>query len=328
MANVAVVGSGIAGLTVANFLSANHDVTVYEKSNGYGGRLATRYYDEFEFDPGVQFFTAQTEAFRQFIQPMLEQNVIQRWDAQFVEFTGSKITGRRDWQTIHPHYVGVPRMNAVGKFLAKDLNVSLNTQIDSIEKTNEGHWQLVDSEQVVVSEVDWVIVTAPAQQSLQLLPKDFPNRQVISDIKMLGCFALMLGFEQPFPNEWDAALVRDADISWISANHTKPGRKVAFCLLAQANNSWAEAHMEEPLENIQQHLMSEVERVTQLPVNEAVIQKVHRWRYANVGKQNGYDYHLDTDLKIAACGDWCIHGRVESAFLSAYGLAHELLKLV
>jgi predicted NAD/FAD-dependent oxidoreductase len=43
MLNIAVIGSGLAGLTAARQLQhAGHHVTVYEKAMGVSGRMSTR----------------------------------------------------------------------------------------------------------------------------------------------------------------------------------------------------------------------------------------------------------------------------------------------
>lgn len=39
---------------------------------------------------------------------------------------------------------------------------------------------------------------------------------------------------------------------------------------------------------------------------------------------NNHGYFLDKTLSLGACGDWCIDGHVESAYLSALSLANEL----
>lgn len=54
---VAVVGAGIAGITAARTLAqAGWQVTVFEKSRGAGGRMATRRTAFGGFDHGAQFF--------------------------------------------------------------------------------------------------------------------------------------------------------------------------------------------------------------------------------------------------------------------------------
>jgi predicted NAD/FAD-dependent oxidoreductase len=82
---IAVVGAGLPGLVAARQLQAFADVTVFEKSRGAGGRMATRYAGEFKFDHGAQFFTARTTAFRDFLEPLLSEGVIADWPARFAE---------------------------------------------------------------------------------------------------------------------------------------------------------------------------------------------------------------------------------------------------
>ena len=51
--SIAIVGSGIAGTTLARLLtddSPSTEVTIFEKSRGVGGRMATRYSEQLEFD--------------------------------------------------------------------------------------------------------------------------------------------------------------------------------------------------------------------------------------------------------------------------------------
>ena len=43
---------------------------------------------------------------------------------------------------------------------------------------------------------------------------------------------------------------------------------------------------------------------------------------------NTAKYFLDPDLKLAACGDWCLGGRIEGAFTSAYNLVNTMKECV
>ena len=71
MTDVAVIGAGLAGCTAARHLSEIANIKVYEKSKRSGGRIATRFSCEHQFDHGAQFFTARSSAFKDFLAPLV-----------------------------------------------------------------------------------------------------------------------------------------------------------------------------------------------------------------------------------------------------------------
>lgn len=317
---IAIIGAGLSGLVLAHQLKNRADVTLFEKSRSVGGRLATRYADPYQFDHGAQFYLVKTDAFQNFLQPLIEQGIVENWCADFVEITGTKITGNRKWDESPAHYVSAPKMNALGNHLAQGLNIKLQTQVQPIAPI-ENHWHLTDDKGESLGEFDWVISTAPAEQSAALLPESFAHYERVKNTKMQGCYALMLGYKQPLVLPWQAALVKQADLSWVSVNSSKPKRDIGYSLQALATNNWADEHMEDDVESVQAHMLAELAKVTGVAVDHADHIALHRWRYANVKKQSGEPSLIDPKSQLGACGDWCIQGRVESAFTSAMHLA-------
>jgi len=175
---------------------------------------------------------------------MIENGVVGAWDAHFVEFKDREIIQRLKWDENYPHYVGVPGMNAIAKYLSHDLRITLGTRVQSIHKDN-GKWYLEDDQGNARGKYDWVILAIPAQQASELIPTSIPFYSKISTVKMRGCFSLMLGFEQALPLKFDAALVHGEDISWISVNSSKPARNEPFCLLVHSTNQWADEHIDD-----------------------------------------------------------------------------------
>ncbi len=320
---IAVIGAGLSGLVAARSLQQDHDVTVFEKSRGVGGRMATRYQDGFEFDHGAQFFTARSAEFQDFLQPLLQRGVFASWRARFAELDRGAITATRAWGADYPHFVGVPGMNAVGKFLDEGLSVCRNTRVAQLESYKKG-WQLRDDGGSDLGRFDWVILALPAAQTRALAPADSNLRDVCDSAAMKSCFAVMLGFEEPLQLPWDAALVRDADISWVSVNSSKPGRPDAFTLVVHSTNAYADAHIDNDIEAVKSHLLAEIFEIVGGKSGSAVFQQLQRWRYANADRRDGPGFFIDEDLRLAACGDWFIRGRVEAAFSSAFSLTQLL----
>jgi predicted NAD/FAD-dependent oxidoreductase len=323
MTKIAIAGAGLAGLTLAQSLRDHAEVTVFEKARGVGGRMATRYADPWQFDHGAQFFTALTEPFQNFLAPLIDARIVMRWDARFAEFIGAEQTAHWQWEATRPHYVGAPKMNALAKHLADGLDIRLATRIGSVGR-NGDYWTLADGDGESLGAFDWLVSTAPAPQSAALLPPEFAHHAAISGAEMRACFALMLGFDVPLPFDWDAAHVGEADISWMSVNSAKPERDTAPSLLVHSTNAWADAHANDDHDAVKAHLLSEASRISGHDLSGASHIAVHRWLYANLPKREGPAALIDPSTQLAACGDWCIQGRVEAAFTSAMALATEL----
>lgn len=323
MTRLAVIGAGLSGLVVARQLQTIADVTVFEKSRGAGGRMATRYAGDFEFDHGAQFFTARTAAFQAFLRPLIEEGVVADWPAQFAEFDRSNMTTTRSWSNEYPHYVGVPRMNSIGKALSAGLNITFDTMITEITRSSDG-WTLSDHAGTQSEPFDWLVLALPSAQTATLA-KAFPDLfAYCGERSMLGCFALMLGFAEPIDLPWQAAMVRNADVSWISVNSSKPGRKSPFALVVHSTNRWAEAHLDDDFDVVLRHMLDEASQIAGRDLRRAGHRQLHRWRYANIAGQPGPTYFVNDDKNIVACGDWCVRGRIEAAFVSANDLSEAL----
>jgi renalase len=326
MQKIAIIGAGLTGLTLAHELQKICNITVFEKARGVGGRMATRYIDGYEFDHGAQYFTARTGLFQQLIQMIIEKNVITRWDARFAEIDHNQVVREVVWNAANPHYVAMPRMNALCKFLARNLDLRFKTKVKTIKPGYT--WQLLDEHDVDLGSYDWVIVTAPAEQTTQLMPGSFKFRDDINAINMHSCYSLMLGVDADPGFTFDAALVTNADISWITVNSTKPGRPTLPTILVHSSNEWADKHLEQDLNTVTDHLCTELKRVTGFDSRQAKLLLVHLWRYANIDKQVHADGFIDAEQKLVACGDWCIKASVESAFLVGSRVAQQMLKII
>ena len=119
-------------------------------------------------------------------------------------------------------------------------------------------------------------------------------------------------------------MVKNSPIGWIASNTSKPARPPMPALVAHSTNEWAEAHIEDDPGQVESTLEDEVRQLLALPADSIEHASLHRWLYANVGRAGGKPFCFDPAMRLAACGDWCIDGRVEAAFDSARQLAMRL----
>ena len=75
-------------------------------------------------------------------------------------------------------------------------------------------------------------------------------------------------------------------------------------------------------------LSNELKNLTGIDITSAKHCELFRWQYANIAVPLGLDCLFDPEAQLAACGDWCIKGRVEGAFKSADALAARLFTVL
>jgi renalase len=322
--NVAVVGAGIAGLRAAALLAPHARVVVFEKSRGFGGRLATRRAGVFSFDHGAPYFRARDPEFVTYVADLAARGIVAPWRARFAEIDGTQIDLRATWDEAVAHYVGVPGMSAVGRHMAQGLDVRLETRIVATHADGAG-WRLESEGGERRGPFDALVLALPAPQALALLPPDSPLTDSARAARMQGCFALMLGYERALATPFDAALVRGSPLSWISVGQSKPGRDAAPALVALSANEWADAHIEDDPEAVRETLLAALASVLSEGVRAASHSALHCWRYANAGRARAPLAALDAPRRLAVCGDWLVQGRVETAFLSGSVAARDVL---
>ncbi|OYY81101.1 MAG: hypothetical protein B7Y34_04835 [Methylophilales bacterium 16-45-9] len=89
MKKVAIIGAGLSGLTLAQQIVDIAEVTIFEKFHQVSGRMAAREHLPFVFDHGAQFFTVKYPEFADVIHHLKEANVVDSWEARFVEVDGT-----------------------------------------------------------------------------------------------------------------------------------------------------------------------------------------------------------------------------------------------
>lgn len=325
--NIAIIGAGISGLILANELKEIGKITIFEKARGVGGRMASRSFENFTFDFGAQFFTAKTPEFKSFVNDLIDKKIVEKWQANFVEIDDNIITYKRMWNSANEHFIASPKMNSMAKYLAKQLENSveiiLQKKISKIKKIKK-LISLFDDEENLCGKFDLLILTIPSDQAIELLPNNFSYFEQLATKKMSPCFAVMLGLKSKPKLDWDCAYLKNSKLSWIAFESSKPSRSNVQSLTLLSRNSWANENLERDLQEIKNELIAEFEYATNLKITDILHSDIHRWKYANIEKQKGEKFIYDEKNSIALASDYFIQGRIECAFQSAMALAFKL----
>ncbi len=314
---IAIIGAGLAGIAAARELTSLGDVRVFEKSRGPGGRMSSRRADPFQFNHGAQFFTARSKAFNSLIEQAEQLGVVSQWQPKLVTLDPNAESFKRSW--FEPHFVPNNGMNALAKFLGAELNLSTRCEITQLIR-KDNCWTLIEANGAQYGPFDWVLSSAPAAQTMTLLPPTFSGFSALNSVKFSSCFALMLGFTQTVDFGFEAAVIKNSSLSWATTA-VNSGRST---LLAHSDNSWADENLEANSEWVQQKLLSELSRVAPKQLPAAAHVALHRWRFARCESPLTETHLLDKELGLGVCGDWCGGNRVEDAFTSGMSLAKQL----
>ena len=158
---VAIIGAGLAGLAAARSLQNNGiNVTLFDKSRGPGGRMATRRVDELAFDHGAQYFTVRDDRFRRQVDSWLQEGVVQEWQGSIGT---AKYGTVQEKHVSTSRYVGTPRMSAITRSMSVSLDIKFQTRI--IESHFDGNlWEVTDENQITYNNYDALIITTPPAQ--------------------------------------------------------------------------------------------------------------------------------------------------------------------
>lgn len=342
--HIAVIGAGIAGITCARTLvQAGHQVTVFEKSSGAGGRMATRDTEFGGFDHGTQYFTVRDRRFEQALATV--PGMVRPWSANTVRILDE--AGRVVASSLPPkeaHWVPKPGMNALVRQWAEPLAAAgrlvLDTEVSRIEtdRVRPGAWQLQTEGPGtggrVHSGFDSVVLAIPSGQAHALLLSSQQGKTLMPEmagVNVAPCWTLMLAFPQALqPNlthlgpHWNAARSTHHRIAWLARESSKPGRGPIERWTVQASPDWSQRHLEDDAERVKAKLLRAFTEVTGIRA-EPPHAVVHRWRYAQTTDPLGKTHLWDAKSGLGACGDWCLGHRVEDGFVSGLEMALELV---
>ena len=327
MQKFAVIGAGITGITLANLLQKKVNLTVFEKSRGVGGRMATRRAEPYQFNHGTQYFKIENKEFKDFLQPLMLNKIIKPLETNYVEILNKKVIKRTKIYN-QKYYTADTNMNSVVKYLINNnFFIKLLCKIEKTIKKND-KWFIIDSENLSYGPYDWLFITIPSNQAIEILNNDFKFLDIIKKLKMRSCFSLMLGFDKIKEFDFDTALFLEEDIQWLSISKKILEKKEYYNLLINSSYNFAEQNINGSKDRISGYLLKQVSDILKCELNDYKHKALHFWKYAMSENNNNLGSLLDEDLKIIVCGDWCMNGKVEGGFLSAKDAVNKLLKYI
>lgn len=316
--NVAIVGSGVAGVHAAQQLAAKGiQVSVFDKSRGTGGRVASCRLGDRIVDLGAPLIQAESRPFADWLQALGAQY----WKPVGGDFT---LAPRR----MSAGWVGSPSLSALTRGVVENsegIRLFSNTRVGVVWPDREGVL-LRDTDGESLGYFDAALIATPAPQAAALLDAvhRFQQRAERADVEPVWTLVVELSGRPEHLRGLDVLEGDHPVFRRIVRDSSKPDR-VGECWVLEARSDWSCKQLNATGEQVARSLIAEFEKVAGENI-QPLQQRSHRWLYARARPQADSPAALwDAYNSIGACGDWLLGGTVEGAWMSAEALVNQML---
>jgi len=274
------------------------------------------------FDSGAQFMTTRDLVFRERVETWLAKGEVMPW------FPGPMKNMR---------YVGTHGMNTVPNRVGESLKISFSERVIKVAFKNK-KWTVTaqphDSKEKKTYKADWLILTAPVPQSMELLDKsgielDYDEEEELRRITYARCMTVMAQLNGPsgVPNPGAMDLNHDY-LRWIGDNSLKGISAIEGSITIHSSIKFAKVFWERSEDDFVNAMVSAAKPFIKSDVIEAT---GHRWKFSDpyrIYKEKQpfrKPYFMDESLQLGMAGDGFNGPRIESAALSGMELASAIL---
>lgn len=330
--HVAVIGCGLAGIAAAETLIRQGvEVTVYDKGQNPGGRLAVRDLKlpstpgAIEIvDIGAAYFTVSDDDFSARVFDWQERGLARAWfdTCTVVDDDGwrrapgpTRFAATRGQRSLVADLVEV--LQAVPRF-----HLRLDTAVEKLSLGNG----IVD---VDGYDYDAVLLAMPDAQASRIVGADAPEsirRTLATDAWQPVISHVMVFGERSWPDDDFWFTNNSATFASIADNGRRRGTG-APVLVAHSTPSFATEHAQasDLAASALTTGVCEILGIDERPAHTLT----HRWGLAHPAAPRAEPYLWDADARIAVCGDgWHGKPRMEGAFLSGKAAALEVLAAI
>ena len=317
MKDFCVIGSGIAGSTIANLLAKKYSVEIFDKARGPGGRASNRRYkDNLSFDHGLQYISPKSNNFKKFILDLKKKNIVKEWPGQHLDFNFEKTDNL-------VKYIGTKGNNDICKSLIKNIKTNYLSEVISINFTSN-FWTITlkNKEKVFFKKV---ILTCPFPQ-LKKLSSKYLNKKILNlNLKMMPNITLMAAYKNYQKIPISSIKFDDDIIAWASNENTKKRFTSNLTLWTiQTNIKYSKKVINLYKYNkkkYQLEIQKKFENLTGFKNDKIVDTSIHGWKYAYSNQPTAsIKSSWDKKFNLGICADWFLGPKAEDAWLSAHNL--------
>ena len=213
MKDFCIVGSGIAGSTIANLLAKKYSIEIFDKARGPGGRASNRRYkDKLSFDHGLQYFSPKSKKFKKFLFNLRKKNVVKLWPGQHLDFNFEK-------KESFIKYIGKKGNNDICRHLIKNIKVNYNSNVTDIN-FNSKYWTIKLNNQDRVF-FKYLILTCPYPQLKTLASKYIKKETANLKVNMMPNITVMAVYKNYQKLDVSSIKFTDKIVAWAAQENSK-----------------------------------------------------------------------------------------------------------
>ncbi len=317
MSSFCVIGSGISGATIANLLNKKHNVDLYDKARGLGGRSSFKRLDKIRgFDHGTQYFSPKTPEFKKFTKKLKEKKILKIWEGNHKFLSDKKKENKK-----HVKVIGSKGNNDISKYLLKNVRCYFQSELKKINFQNR-KWNLIfnDGE---IRNYENLILTCPFPQLKKLSKKYIKNSFIKEKIKMDANITILIEIKKTNLG-YSSFLFNDRILGWAGYENSKKRFKSKSDLWTlQSTFNWANKKINQNKvlkKTNAKILIDKFFKLTGIKRTKVLFSLNHGWKYSSNSKPLKLKSYWNSRLNLGVCADWFNGPRLESGWISANDL--------
>ena len=321
MKDFCIVGSGIAGSTIANLLAKKYSVEVLDKAKGVGGRAANRrYIKNLSFDHGAQYISPKSKNFNKFLLQLKKKEIIKEWEGKHIDLTNKDAINEKI------KYIGKKGNNQISKFLLKKVKKKLLSPVKKVEfKKSQWKVTLNNKEYYYYKNLIFAI---PFPQ-IKDIAKEYLDKKFLElNVKMEPNLTVMAVYKNCKKNLISSIKFDDKILGWAANENSKKRYKTKLSLWTiQSNVQWAKKKIDNYKSKktlTSNQLLNQFMKLTNLKKNKLIFNSIHGWKYSYNRNSTKLKSIWYKKYNMGICGDWFIGPKVEDAWESAQNLFKKL----
>ena len=319
MLDFCIIGSGVAGSTIAHLLSKRYSVHIIDKARGPGGRASNkRFKQNLSFDHGVQYISPKSKRFLKFIKTLCKKKEAKIWTGNHLDFTFEK-------KDTTKKFIGMKGNNFISKYYTKKIKKSFKSSVKSIFN-NKYFWEIkLDNGENIQARS--IILTCPFPQLKKIAGKYLEKKISNLKINMEPNITTMLVFKNQKTVPVSSIRFNDDILTWAALENSKKRFDSSNLLWTlQSSIGWARKKINNYKKNkkAENYLVSKFLNFTGYKKNKIIFKKTHGWKYSYNLKGSPLKSYWNKKLRLGLCADWFIGPKVEDAWLSANDLAKKI----